>query len=124
MSKTKAQLAQDQEDIELARRNLLDYLGHPGAEIRCVVQHVNRAGDSRVILPLVAVMDASGHPVILDITWEVSKLLGRGSHPKIRGVVCGGGGMDMCFDLVYSVSAALFGHDDQGGYKIKSHPVG
>lgn len=34
------------------------------------------------------------------------------------GLIVGGCGMDMGFHIVYNLSAALYGHDNRGGYEL------
>lgn len=87
-------------------------------EVALILRSVNRAGDRRVITPLVcAYRPYLDKPDITNITGLVASAL------KLRcaadGVVIHGGGMDMGFELVYRLSAALYGHRDEGGYRLR-----
>lgn len=113
---TKAQVKarERQEAIDKLRR-IFDS-GESLPIINTVLVHVSRSGMQRVIKPMII-----HNGTIWDITPEVSKILDWRIHPKHYGVTVDGCGMDMGFHLVYSLSASLYGHADQGGYKIKHH---
>jgi hypothetical protein len=91
-----------------------------------VLRHVSKSGMQReisVVIPIITGGDVSDgdnparvqqfvHP-----SYIIAALLGR-RYTEAHGhnaVVCGGCGMDMGFDLVYNLSARLYGD----GYKIR-----
>jgi hypothetical protein len=58
---------------------------------------------------------------VLDITWYVAKT-GIGTLTEKHGqrvIRVNGGGMDMGFHVVYSLSVALYGSANDGGYNLR-----
>jgi hypothetical protein len=57
---------------------------------------------------------------MLDITWWVAKLdVGTLTEKNGQRVIrVSGGGMDMGFHVVYTLSSVLYGSNDRGGYRI------
>jgi hypothetical protein len=89
-------------------------------EILCILRHVSRSGMQRVIdLAFVAKINDQGETDLCRIGYKAAKVLGWRYSDKHDGVIVDGAGMDMGFHLVYSLSAALYGHENEGGYKIK-----
>ncbi len=84
------------------------------------LRSVSRSGMSRVIAVFAVPQNKSIASEPVDITRVVAEVLDR----KIKqtdcgtGIVVSGCGMDMGFELVYSLSQVLFGFEDRGGYKI------
>jgi hypothetical protein len=75
----------------------------PGDKIFSIVRHVSSSGMSRTI----SLYKIKGdHIVALD--YNVSELLDRRLDKNRDGIVCKGCGMDMAFDLVYSMGRKLF----------------
>lgn len=79
----------------------------PGTTVYTILRSVSRSGMSRVITPLV-IHNGEPHP----LSYSVGLVLGE----KVRqgfndGLVIAGGGMDMGFHLVNSLSYALHGTD-------------
>jgi hypothetical protein len=60
--------------------------------------------------------DLNGQP--LDVSHMVAAVLGL-KCDKAGRVRVSGGGMDMGFHTVYTLSATLYGWEDRGGYNIK-----
>lgn len=87
-----------------------------GASVSTVVTHVTASGMSRSIMALL--VDPADHE-IFDITYLAATALDRTTDSKRGGVVCKGCGMDMAFELVYSLAQVLHGD----GYALKSHRV-
>jgi len=54
---------------------------------------------------------------ILNVSWQVSELLGWTYKDNTNSIGVGGGGMDMGFHLVYHLSSKLF-KGDRSGYAI------
>ena len=75
----------------------------PGDTLYTILRHRSASGMNRVIQ---VIKIENGEPVWLG--YNVAKALGRRYDERHEGVVCQGGGMDMGFDLVYSLSCALF----------------
>lgn len=87
-----------------------------GDNIYSIVRWVNKIGDSRDISFFHA---KDGQ--LTNITWHMARALR--TKPRERNsrwvVRRNGGGMDMCFDFVHSLSLQLFGD----GYKLKSETI-
>lgn len=79
-----------------------------------ILRHVSRSGMMRHI-SLVVNTKSEG---LTDITWHVAKIL---RYPITNGpaLKVGGCGMDMGFSVVYNLSAALYGHQERGGYRLR-----
>jgi hypothetical protein len=103
----------------------------PGDKVYTNVEHVSRSGMSRVISAYV-VRDGE----IRRISHLVAKATDRALDRDRMGVKVGGCGMDMTFELVYTLGRVLFpdgfkvpkgergrngdtsGHDNDGGYAL------
>lgn len=101
-----------QQEREDAVRELREIL-KPGDTVFVSLKHVSRSGMSRVIMPLVI---RDNEPRYLG--WTVAKATGRTYNRNHEGVNVGGCGMDMGFELVYTLSRYLFpdGFGDLGQY--------
>lgn len=93
---------------KIASAEHLKELLKPGDTIKGLVRHVSSSGMSRRISLFVAVDNE-----IQDITWHTAQVLeeptkGRAGWVQDVGIARGGCGMDMVFDLVYSLSRTLF----------------
>lgn len=98
---TKAQKA-ERERAE-AREQLLERLS-PGDKVWTVVDHVSSSGMTRWIRCFVVV---GGD--LVDVSWLVAPVVQSPLHSRGHlGVERGGCGMDMGFDLVYSLARALW----------------
>lgn len=94
-----------------ARESLLGWIGDRQIrELYVTVVSVNREGTSRAIAVYLPT-DDNGHLGILDASGKVADLLDLRRGHQDRGVRVHGGGMDMGFHLVSSVSRALYGDD-------------
>lgn len=82
----------------------------PGDTLWTTVRHIAPSGMSRVI-DLYIIRE--NEP--LRISWSTAELLQRRYSERYEGVTCQGSGMDMGFELVYSLSQKLFGD----GYALK-----
>lgn len=81
----------------------------PGDTIRTILRHVSASGMTRWISLIVLGKDKDGEPTIRDISWLAAKALGRRVNTRNHdGIETGGCGMDMGFELVYSLSLALW----------------
>lgn len=74
-----------------------------GATVSTLVRHVSQSGMTRVISVL-----ANGEQGPEDVSFLVARAVGR-RLDKRGGVVCRGVGMDMGFDLAYSLAGVLYG---------------
>ena len=76
----------------------------PGDTVYCILRHVSRSGMMRAISPII-VKDG-------EAPWEISYLVapatGRKFNQKHGGVTVSGCGMDMGFELVYTLSRTLW----------------
>jgi len=98
-----------QREREDAVRELREIL-KPGDTVFTKLQHVSRSGMSRVIMPFII---KDNEPRYLG--WVVAKATGRSYNRKKEGVNVGGCGMDMGFELVYTLSRYLF----PDGFKVE-----
>jgi hypothetical protein len=111
---TKAQLSEQGEAIAKLR-DLLP----PGTVVMTILRHVSRSGMSRSISCVIPAPDDSYGAPIFDITWLVARALGGTIDQRHGGIKRGGCGMDMCWDLVYSLSRTLYpSQDGDGGYTL------
>lgn len=114
--------------------NELKKMLKPGDKVYTILRHVSASGMQRqisVVIPL-------GRNGIRNLDWYVEKILGLKRNMKHEGVVINGIGMDMGFEIVYRLSAALYpdgfkvdmvkttprngdtsGWDNDGGYALK-----
>ena len=112
------------DEVAHARTMLLS-LCPPNTEVACVCTSVARSGMSRRIEFLVAteVTRFEGDPdrehkrlEVVPVTCYIACLLGYGYNNK--GLRVDGCGMDMGFAVVNDLSAALYGHENRGAYKV------
>lgn len=87
-------------DTEEARAQLREMLP-PGSKVKTILRHVSRSGMTRAISPVV-----DGE----DVTWLVCKAFPKHFRRNARhdGITMGGCGMDMGFQLVYTLSHYLY----------------
>ena len=88
----------DQVRQEEARQQLRELLP-PGSTVQTILRHTSRSGMSRSISPII---DGS------DYSWLVARAIGASVDQNHGGIKRGGCGMDMGFDLIYSLSRALY----------------
>lgn len=96
------QQAERQEALDTLRKWIKE-----GDTVYTVLRHVSRSGMQRIIGVVVFLDGDPIHP-----NYSVGTLLERAVKMNQDGVVCRGAGMDMGFDLVYSLSHAMFGRGD------------
>jgi len=89
-----------EKDEAIAR---LHELLKPGDTVYTILRHVSRSGMMRAISPVLVGEDGP-----LDITWLVAPATGRKVHQKHYGVIVHGCGMDMGFELVYTLSRRMY----------------
>lgn len=104
----------DQEELDQARATLLEWLPR-GMTVYTLLTSVNRADNSRWIRLMIA---RDGEIIGTGLSYRAALLLGS-KHDPDKGIKCDGGGMDMGYHLVYSLSAALYGYTHEGGYTLK-----
>lgn len=81
-----------------------------GSTVYTILRHVSRSGMRRSIGLVVFKDGYALHP-----NYRTCEVLGRRQSKDDDGVICDGGGMDMGFDLVYSLAHKLYGD----GYALK-----
>lgn len=109
----------------------------PGSTVYTILRHVSQSGMSRRISCFIVGSDKK--PLLID--WYIEKLGMYKRHKTHEGLVVGGCGMDMGFDVVYQTSSQLYpkgfklaknqhgrngetsGHDDNGGYALNQEWV-
>ena len=99
MTTKKAQAEAERQEAIAELREMLP----PGTTVYTILRHVSSSGMMRVIEPVI-VVDGK----VLRITWLVLKALERSSHKKYDGVVIGGCGSDMGFEIVYHLGSVLY----------------
>jgi hypothetical protein len=75
----------------------------PGDTVFTMLKHVSRSGMSRVIMPVIIRNNQPRY-----IGWSVALATGRTYDREKEGVKINGCGMDMGFELVYTLSRVLF----------------
>lgn len=121
MSKSKADIETEKAEKAEAIGRLKELGVKPGSRVYTKVTHVAKSGMSRSIACYLAVIDSAGEPDIYPITHLVARVLGRNVDQNHDGVVCGGCGMDMTFEVVYNLGSVLF---PEGGPLEKSNKRG
>lgn len=94
-------------------KNLIEKLGKT-PEIYALIRKVSPSGMSRNITFLI-----SRDGKIIDISFEIGKILGYTMDKGNFSLKVNGAGMDMCFHVVYTLSDKLYGD----GYKIKKQQL-
>lgn len=100
---TKAQQAERDDAITRLREIL-----SPGDTVSTILDHVSRSGMTRHIRVLVPYVQKDGTVDYLHPNWLVATAIGARLAKRGDGVVMGGCGMDMGFQLVYTLSRILF----------------
>lgn len=95
--------------LDAQQEERLRELAPEGTTLYVILRHVSRSGMQRRI-SVVAIID--GDPYHMD--YLVALALERRTNGNGEGIVCHGAGMDMGFELIYSLSQALYGD----GYKL------
>ena len=104
----------------------------PGDTVHTIVENVSRSGMSRTIRVVLMKCGENGEAYTLHPNHSVSKLLGLSRAKRGDGVRIDGCGMDMGFQLVYLLGAAMWPNgtpephgtrngqpDSAGGYALK-----
>lgn len=89
-----------------ARERLRKWL-KPGDTVYCILRHVSRSGMMRVIDLIKVEEDGE----VLHLGYNAAKALGWPYDRRREGVRVSGCGMDMGFQLVYSLAHVLFSGD-------------
>lgn len=110
-------------EVEESRAELRK-LCAPGTTVYTILRHVSRSGMARRISLGVVKRGA-----FLDITWHVARVLGYSTRDsrgwvQDRGLYVTGGGMDMGFHLINSLSYALHGMHARGMDAIDAGKAG
>lgn len=109
-------------DKELSKERLLsDYLKDTKT-VYTVLRGVSSSGLTQYVSLMVPGLDHEGKPDLYNITWHASNVLGDKLHDKHghRVIKLQGGGMDLGFHVVYSLSSVLYAGQDRAGY-VLSH---
>lgn len=86
----------------------------PGDVVYTALRHISKSGTMRHIDVLAARKDVHGEPYIRNISWLVANVLDY-STTEENSLKVGGGGMDMGFHVVYSLSRTMFDGTEEGG---------
>lgn len=103
---------QEQREKDLAR--LREWYPE-GSTVYTILRHKSQSGMQRVIGLVALIVGEDGQIIDLHPNYLAGRVLDRRVDGQRDGVVCRGTGMDMGFDLVYSLSLAI--HDN--GYALK-----
>jgi hypothetical protein len=109
-------------DRELSAQRLLsDYLKETNT-VYTVLRGASSSGLTQYVSLMVPGLNHDGKPDIFNITWHVSNVLGDKLHDRDghRVIKLQGGGMDLGFHVVYSLSSVLYAGQDRAGY-VLSH---
>ena len=109
-------------DKELSKERLLsDYLKDTKT-VYTVLRGASSSGLTQYVSLMVPGLNHEGKPELYNITWHVSNVLGDKLHDKHghRVIKLQGGGMDLGFHVVYSLSSVLYAGQDRAGY-VLSH---
>ena len=104
--------------IENSKCRLLE-LAKINPTVYCVLNHVSTSGMTRRI-SFFMVEYYQNVPQITNISWYVANILDYKRNSKDGGLTVSGCGMDMGFAVVYDLSSVLYGHENRGGYNLKS----
>ena len=100
---TKAQKAEQERAIAELHKHL-----KPGDTVYTVLDHVSRSGMSRNIRVLIPYTREDGSIDHLHPNYLVAQAIGERQAKRGDGIVMGGCGMDMGFQLVYLLSSYMF----------------
>ena len=95
-------------ELDEARERLVKFMPK-GSTVFTILRHVSRSGMQREIGLVVLTEGQMGRAEPLHPNWAAGTLLGRRVNKEGDGIVCGGAGMDMGFELVYSLAQKLYG---------------
>ncbi len=102
------------------KKYLLKLIEKSNFRLFTVLRSVSRSGMSRVIAVFAIPQNKKIASEPVDITRVVATALERKTKQTDcgTGIVVSGCGVDIGFELVYSLSQVLYGFKDPGGYKI------
>lgn len=89
-----------------------------GSTVWTIIRHVSPSGMTRSI-SVVTVSSYDGESEPFDVSYWVARSLGSKVDPKNGGIKRQGCGMDMAFDLVYTLARSLYGD----GYALKQRAL-
>ena len=90
-----------------------------GSRVYCILTHVSKSGMSRSIQTVIPTKHDDETLGIIDISYLVGDAIGLKVDQKNGGLKISGCGMDVCFYIVYRLSQAIFGNENNDGYKLK-----
>lgn len=95
--------------IAEAKLQLLEDL-HPGDTVWTILRHAAASGMTRWISPVIPQKALNGRTEywLVDLTYTVSVAMHCATHERWGGIKRPGFGMDMGFELVYSLSRTLW----------------
>ena len=114
MATVKQQLQESKESCEM----LLEEYLRAGSTVYALRRGGSSSGMTHYYTLLVAGLNNQGEPDLFNITYHAAKALGWKLMDRdgSRVIKVEGGGMDMGFHLVYSLSSVLFAGQDRAGY--------
>jgi hypothetical protein len=112
---TKKQTIEKMRSSDAAKAQMMiEKYAPTGTRITGVVVDVNKMGDKRRIRFYAPTLNKfSGKPEIVELTGYFANFLGwkTGTGPRGYGLIVEGGGMDMVFHTISTVSRAIYGDD-------------
>ena len=108
---------------EVSRSNITQLLGHYGlkeGQTVYTVKEVSPSGLTSYVRLFITAQDLGQPADIVNITHTVAQVLGWPTKERNgkMWLVVSGGGMDMSFHTVYSLSAVLFAGQERAGYAL------
>ncbi len=100
----------EQTASDIAKDRLREWMPK-GSTVYTILETVSKSGMRRTIR-LVVLVNGEAEPYPIHPNYNAALVLGRTQATKGDGIVCNGCGMDMGFDLVYSLSCSLYGEGD------------
>lgn len=80
-----------------------------GSTVYTILRNTSRSGMQRVIGLVLIKPGDDGSTYTLHPNYKAAKVLGRRESKDYDGIICQGGGMDMGFEIVYSLAHELYG---------------
>jgi hypothetical protein len=107
-------------DKELSKERLLEEYLKDTKTVYTVRRGASSSGLTQYVSLMVPGLNQEGKPELYNITWHASNVLGDKLHDRDghRVIKVQGGGMDLGFHLVYSLSSVLYAGQDRAGYVL------
>lgn len=113
---------------EVARSNIKQLTNHYGIKEDSTIytmKEVSPSGLTSYVRLYITAQDLGQPADIVNITYTVAQALGWPTKERNgkRWLVVSGGGMDMAFHTVYTLSSVLFAGQERAGYVLKHRDI-